>query len=213
MRQLLKVLTLSFLIVSCGQSDTKQKELELKERELALKEKELSLKEKETVPDSAKALNQTSPKDESSSINNQLTNVFKISMPVTYINLKSILGGETKIVKEDTPDGSETYDIYQWELSDGTIISFDKFGGEGASNILIEAKGQQVIKTPLDISINQSTYNDCKAIIQNLEKGISYDNYKIWKFKKGKAWHYLIFTKDNLLKKIRLTSWDVETTG
>lgn len=36
-------------LLSCGQDDTKQKELELKERELALKEKELNLKQKETV--------------------------------------------------------------------------------------------------------------------------------------------------------------------
>ena len=35
-------------LLSCGQSDTKQKELELKERELALKEKEIALKEKDS---------------------------------------------------------------------------------------------------------------------------------------------------------------------
>ena len=37
----------AIFITSCGQSDTKQKELELEERELALKEKELALKEKD----------------------------------------------------------------------------------------------------------------------------------------------------------------------
>ena len=36
-------------LLSCGQNDTKQKELELKEKELALKEKELNLREKDTV--------------------------------------------------------------------------------------------------------------------------------------------------------------------
>jgi hypothetical protein len=35
----------SFIMVSCGENNNKQKELELKERELALKEKELALKE------------------------------------------------------------------------------------------------------------------------------------------------------------------------
>lgn len=40
------LLTISFFVFSCGQNDTKQKELELKERELALKEKELELKQK-----------------------------------------------------------------------------------------------------------------------------------------------------------------------
>lgn len=38
----------SFILVSCGQNNDKQKELELKERELALKERELALKEKDT---------------------------------------------------------------------------------------------------------------------------------------------------------------------
>lgn len=44
MRQIIFILTISLFIMSCGQNDTKQRELELKERELALKEKELSLK-------------------------------------------------------------------------------------------------------------------------------------------------------------------------
>ena len=49
MKQLLITLTLSIFILSCGQNDTKQKELELRERELALKEKELALKQQDTI--------------------------------------------------------------------------------------------------------------------------------------------------------------------
>jgi len=49
MKQLLITLTLSIFILSCGQNDIKQKELELKERELALKEKELALIQQDTV--------------------------------------------------------------------------------------------------------------------------------------------------------------------
>lgn len=49
MRPLIFILALS--ILSCGQSDTKQKELDLKEKELALKEKELALKEKDSNQD------------------------------------------------------------------------------------------------------------------------------------------------------------------
>jgi hypothetical protein len=37
------------LLISCGQNETKQKELELKEKELALKEREIALKEKDTT--------------------------------------------------------------------------------------------------------------------------------------------------------------------
>jgi hypothetical protein len=44
MRHIIFILTISLFVMSCGQTDTKQKELELKEKELALKEKELSLK-------------------------------------------------------------------------------------------------------------------------------------------------------------------------
>lgn len=42
----LVIIIASFLLISCGQTSTRKKELELKEREIALKEKELSLKEK-----------------------------------------------------------------------------------------------------------------------------------------------------------------------
>lgn len=40
------MIIVSFMMLSCGQNNIKQKELELKDRELALKEKELALKEK-----------------------------------------------------------------------------------------------------------------------------------------------------------------------
>ena len=43
MRQIILLFAIATLF-SCGQNDTKQKELELKEREIALKEKELTLK-------------------------------------------------------------------------------------------------------------------------------------------------------------------------
>jgi len=49
MRHIILLLTISLFVVSCGQTDTKQKELELKERELALKEKELALKYNDTA--------------------------------------------------------------------------------------------------------------------------------------------------------------------
>ena len=63
MRQIIFLLTVSLLVISCGQNDTKKKELELKEKELVLKEKELNLREK----DSAVSQN-TSPQTETSFI-------------------------------------------------------------------------------------------------------------------------------------------------
>lgn len=49
MRKIIFLLTISLLVISCGQNENKQKELELKERELSLKEKELELKLKDTA--------------------------------------------------------------------------------------------------------------------------------------------------------------------
>ena len=54
MRHIILGLAVSLVLLSCGQNDTKQKELELKERELALKEKELQLKENTNLKDTAK---------------------------------------------------------------------------------------------------------------------------------------------------------------
>ena len=48
MKQLIFLFTISLFTMSCGQTDTKQKELELKERELVLKEKEFAIKNPDT---------------------------------------------------------------------------------------------------------------------------------------------------------------------
>ena len=52
MRHIIFILTISLFVISCGQNDNKQKELELKEKELALKEKEIYL---DSVQKSTKA--------------------------------------------------------------------------------------------------------------------------------------------------------------
>ena len=48
MRHIIFIMTISLFLLSCGQNENKQKELELKERELALREKELLQKESDT---------------------------------------------------------------------------------------------------------------------------------------------------------------------
>lgn len=53
MRHIIFLLTFSLFLISCGQNDTKQKELELKEKELALKQRELDLKEKQISGDTS----------------------------------------------------------------------------------------------------------------------------------------------------------------
>jgi hypothetical protein len=54
MRYNIVLIFFATLLFSCGQTDTKQKELELKEKELNLKERELSLKEKSSQTDTSK---------------------------------------------------------------------------------------------------------------------------------------------------------------
>jgi len=60
MRHFITILTLSFIIASCGQNDNKQKELELKEKELALKEKEFALKQEDSLSNQTKPATTTS---------------------------------------------------------------------------------------------------------------------------------------------------------
>lgn len=59
MRNLIFILAISSLLISCGTNRNKQKELELKEKELALKEKELHL---DSIQKSIKAETSTSNK-------------------------------------------------------------------------------------------------------------------------------------------------------
>ena len=65
-------MTLAFLIASCGQNDSKQKELELKEKELTAKQKELEQREAElqTKKDSSKI---TLPANEETKAEPELT--------------------------------------------------------------------------------------------------------------------------------------------
>ncbi len=49
MRHNIFILCITTLLLSCGQNDTKQKELDLKQKELELRERELALKEKDTT--------------------------------------------------------------------------------------------------------------------------------------------------------------------
>jgi hypothetical protein len=191
------ILALCIFIASCGQSDTKQQKLN----------------EKDTTSSSANSDNQIQEEQEekeSSNNNNQLTKFFQIEIPNSLEQLKSILGSETKVERE-SPSG-DSYKSSTWELSDSTIIWFDNAQESGTT---IEAKGQQIIETPLGISINQSTFDDCKEIIKDIKKSTSLSDDKVetWKFNKGKVWYFLEFNKDKLLKRIKLAAVDLDTVG
>ncbi|MBL0202357.1 MAG: hypothetical protein IPP81_20030 [Chitinophagaceae bacterium] len=102
MRHIIFLLTISLFIVSCGQNETKQKELELKERELALKEKEFAKKEKDTsyLNTQRPETNNKNNPQETKSTSSQIT----ISPKSNY---KLIL---KNVVSDD--NGSKRADIY-----------------------------------------------------------------------------------------------------
>lgn len=76
MKRFIPLLLSSFLIISCGQNTTQQKEIELKEKEIALKEKELKLKEEAlSKKDTTKIVKLNSSNNEDS--NNDLQKAIK----------------------------------------------------------------------------------------------------------------------------------------
>jgi ribosomal protein S12 len=79
-------------LLSCGQNDTKQKELELKERELALKEKELQLKENPNSKDTAKAVATTTPETPTATLNvTYRTQAVSPNVDMTYFKGKDVI--------------------------------------------------------------------------------------------------------------------------
>jgi len=75
MRHNIFILCIITLLLSCGQSDTKQKELELREREVALKEKELALKESDTTGNKTKTVTTSTTTEKTSPVLTPTTTV------------------------------------------------------------------------------------------------------------------------------------------
>ena len=156
MRNIILLVAIATLF-SCGQNETKQKELELKERELALKEKELALKYKDTastkVPtgDTSKQI-----------IKTEITNTLQLPfIGEKYFNFGGGSGTGSSITI--TKDGLV---IIRGVPSPGA----EKFGAKGE----IEFKGQfkTIIKTKdgirYKIEANKISMVDAKG---NVEQG------------------------------------------
>lgn len=75
MRHIILLVTIATLL-SCGQSDNKQKELELREKKLALKEKELNLKENDTTQNATSL-----QKNSSNTLTNSSIPISKVPLP------------------------------------------------------------------------------------------------------------------------------------
>jgi len=164
MKHIILTSVLAILLFACGQSDTKQKELELKERELALKEKELQ--NKEAALNSDKTTKDTIEKKASIDkiIENKCDSKFQLSGKL----IKVVYDGSPcpyAYLKIEADDGKQ-YDIYLG----GNLSNFNvdnkklfKWTNEKITN-LIENTGDARVQFPndaIDLTLLNKTYLFC----------------------------------------------------
>jgi hypothetical protein len=124
-------------LYSCGQNDTKQKELELKERELALKEKELELKDKEV-------------KTDSNSISSQPTN--KVNSNTITSGTYSVKPDKSYFYKSANPST-----IRKGYMVKGDIVNIQKLDGDFAYGVYTSTSGSQITGWVLSADLEKST--------------------------------------------------------
>lgn len=149
MRQSIFLLFVSLFLVSCGQNDTKQKELELKERELNLKEREFVLKQK-----ASDSLNSSVPlpiqKDTNQVTNNTLTDtkVLTLTNPNYYWG-----DGPHLTFKDFTTHETKTFLIGDWEEDIKTIQEITAKCGDGDGSSDCQKLKGQVYKATLKFKL------------------------------------------------------------
>ena len=153
MRNFLLFLALIIFVTSCGQNDSKEKELELQKRELDLKQKELELKEKELNQSSSPvrqndSITNTSATKENS-VSSSLTDadILKFikkdfsknrnpeSFPEPYVNKVFLL--------DYNNDGQKDGVAYAIGGEEGSRVTFNGFGlykNESGKMLLVDTK-------------------------------------------------------------------------
>jgi len=147
MRHIILLVAVATLF-SCGQNDTKQKELELKEKELALKEKELNLREK----DSAKA---TTPAVDTAKKNNipQVKPTSPDSKTLTMVFKRYEEGDNMYLIFTDTESGKE----YSFENPDENKFSGIKiYVPDAESQFEVKANPKYINKKFIVDLVNKS---------------------------------------------------------
>jgi hypothetical protein len=112
MRLIIFLLVISVFLISCGQTDTKQKELELKEKELALKEKELQLKETESkgiISSDTSKSNVPSTKIELTSDHSKFSNFWKDFKTAILANDREAVFAMTNMPFKDADEEANKY--------------------------------------------------------------------------------------------------------
>ena len=211
MRQIIFILVI--MILSCGQNNTKQKELELKEKELELRELELNTKEK---------------KDSTQTTSSTVTNIpiFKnptlLSLPTTIKSINDFVGQKySTFTKCDTEDYFDNFcPYYEWVLQSGIeILAYSETDINNTkentnyrvTTIRLSTKNGNIVEDCVyNLALNKTTLQDCKIQFGNQLKKSNYESsYKIYK---DKIWTYLKF-KNGILVEIERTPFEYDMTG
>ena len=137
MRHIIFILSISLFVISCGQSDTKQKELELKEKELALKQQELELKEKELKTDSGSS---STPKTNKENSNTISSGTYSVKSDKSYFY-----------------NSADPNTIRKGYMVKGDIIDIQKIDGDYAYGIYTSTSGSQITGWVLSTGLEKSS--------------------------------------------------------
>ena len=146
------------------------------------------------------------------SVNNSSTSfllekLLKNEMPISLNFAKSVLGNNF-VSEEDELFGSS----YIWKFKDGGVFNLQEVNGNGLDVLNISSSQQSSLKCIMGLTINQSTYSDCRTLFPNFKKSADGIIHK-YKFLKGKTWFFLTFNYKNILTSICCASWEMDTTG
>jgi hypothetical protein len=218
MRRSLTLLTIAFVIASCGQSNNKQKELELKERELALKQKELELKERENKSDSQPTVKTTVSQQEV--IKETAQNATSLKVPITVGKVSNLLGKYTKFEPCELPCNLGS--TYHWKLENGlNVEAYALEVGENSkpsnthklSKIDFSTNGSSIIDDCVfGLSLNKTTLSECKQHFGLKLKKSMYGG-RTYKFFQDRMYFYFSFNSSNILTAISKASWEEDMSG
>ncbi len=210
-------LTTSLIIISCGQNDTKQKELALKEKELSLRERELALDSLKNSKPNSKI---SSEQEQKSQTNNvpflQLLKEDKtFNLPITKDKILSLLGKQTKKdCYEDEYTGS--FCEYIWQYQNGLVLTGEIRNPSSRTiieSITLKSSNKNVIENCIyNLSLNKTTKSNCDQLFGNYFKKSTLElfdriTYKVFK---NNLYTYLTFNSNNTLVSITQTTFDWE---
>ena len=157
MRHNIFILSIITLLLSCGQNDTKQKELELKEREIAVREKELALKQRDSLnKQNAKITESQISNDTKTEVNSNKEKTKEEKWEIFWTDFKNSFNAKDKAKiaaltsKEFDCSNCSGSDIYAW-------LNEIAFFNNGNFNTIKKMLNGRVK------NIKSKDFGDCKA--------------------------------------------------